>query len=158
MLDLNPRVHLDEVKFAVFIEELNGSRPGIAEFAHRGRADFADFQALRGIERGRGTFLPDLLVAALQRAIAVAEMNGLAVAVAQNLDFDMARLFEIFFKIDRVVAKGRLGLGPRRFERRGKLLRGAGNFHAAPAAAGRCLYENRETERPRDGQRLRIAR
>ena len=81
-------------------------------------------------------------------------MNGLAMAIAQNLDFDMARLFEIFFKIDRIVAERCLGFGPRRFECDGKLMRAAGNFHAAAAAARRRLDENRETQRPRDGQRL----
>ena len=44
-----------------------------------------------GVERGRGAFLPDLLVAALQRAVALAEMDGAALAVAEHLDFDVAR-------------------------------------------------------------------
>src|SRR5450631_961202 len=83
-------------------------------------------------------------------------MNGLAVPIAQYLDFDVTRLFEIFFKINRIVAEGGLGLGPRRLEGRGKFLRGAGDFHAAPAAAGRRLYENREAEHPRHGQRFRV--
>ncbi len=36
---------------------------------------------------------------------------ALPCAVAEDLDLDMARLFEIFFEIDRVVAEGRLGFG-----------------------------------------------
>ena len=63
------------------------------------------------VERGRGAFLPDLLMAALQRTIALAEVNRLAPAVAEHLDFDMARLVQIFFEIDRIVAERRLGLG-----------------------------------------------
>ena len=67
-----------------------------------------------GVEgRGMGLF-PDLLVAALQRAIALAQMHGVALAVAQNLDFDVARLLEIFLDIDVAIAEGRLGLGLRR--------------------------------------------
>ena len=42
MLDLNPCVHFDEVKFAVFKEELDSSRSGISEFTHRGRAILLD--------------------------------------------------------------------------------------------------------------------
>jgi len=42
---------------------------------------------------------------ALQRAIAFAEMNGLAVSIAQNLDFDMTRLFQKFLQINRIIAK-----------------------------------------------------
>src|ERR1035437_1945160 len=101
MLDLNPGVHFDEIKFAVLIEELDRSSSGITEFPHRGRADVANFQALRSVEGGRRALLPNLLMPALQRAIAFAEMNSLAVSVAQNLDFDMPRLFEKFFKLNQ---------------------------------------------------------
>src|SRR5208283_5376644 len=157
MLDLNPCVHFDEVKFAVLVEELDGSRSGIIEFTHRDRADFTYFQALRSIEGGRRTFFPNLLMPALQRAIAFAEMNGLAVSIAQNLDFDMTRLFQKFFQINRIIAKACLGLGPRHIERSGKIMRGAGDFHAAPAATRRRLYEDRITKPPGHGQRLLIA-
>ena len=67
-----------------------------------------------GIERGRGAFLQHLLVAALQRAIALAEMDGVAPAVAEHLDFDVARPLQIFFQIDRVVAEGGLGFASAR--------------------------------------------
>ena len=43
-----------------------------------------------------GGLLPDLLVAALQRAVAGAEMDGVALAVAHHLDFDVARLCRYF--------------------------------------------------------------
>ena len=66
-----------------------------------------------GVERGRGAFLPDLLVAALQRAVALAEMDGAALAVAEHLDFDVARPLEIFFQIERIVAERGLGFGAR---------------------------------------------
>ena len=65
------------------------------------------------VERGGGALLPDLLVAALQRAVALAEMDGLALAVAEHLNLDVTRLFEIFLEIDGVVAERRLGLGAR---------------------------------------------
>jgi len=38
-------------------------------------------------------------------------------AIAENLDFDVPRPFEIFFEIKRVVAEGRLGLGARMAKR-----------------------------------------
>ena len=113
MLDLEARVHLDEVELAVLVEEFDRAGAGILQLAHRLGADLADLGALRVVERGRGAFLQHLLVAALQRAVALAEMDGLALAVAEDLDFDMARLLEIFLEIDRVVAEGRLGFGAR---------------------------------------------
>ncbi len=65
----------------------------------------ADLRARRRGQHGRGAFLPDLLVTALQRAIALAEMDGAAAAVAEDLDFDVARLLEIFLEIDRASPK-----------------------------------------------------
>jgi hypothetical protein len=49
-------------------------------------------------------------VAALQRAIAFAEMDRVAFAIAQHLDFDVARLAEVLFHVDGIVAEG-IGLG-----------------------------------------------
>jgi hypothetical protein len=39
-------------------------------------------------------------VAALERAVALAEVDGVAIAVAEHLKFDVARIAEIFFDID----------------------------------------------------------
>src|SRR4051812_38627097 len=97
MLDLNPGIHLDEIKFAVFKKEFDRADAEIGNFAHRLGDGFADLVTRAGIERGGGTFLPDLLMAALQRAIALAEMDGVALAVAENLNFDMAGVLQIFF-------------------------------------------------------------
>ncbi len=139
MLDLDARVHLDEIELAVLVEEFDGADAEIFELAHRLRDRLADAVAGGEVERGRGAFLPDLLVAALQRAVALAEMDGAAVAVAEHLDFDVARLCEIFLEIDRVVAEGGLRLGARGGERVGQIV---GAFRATfmprpppPAAA-----------------------
>ena len=99
------------------------------------------------VERGRGAFLPDLLVAALQRAVALAEMDGAAMAVAEHLDLDVARPLEVFLEIDRVVAEGGLRFGPRGGERVRQFVGGLRDLHAAPAAAGRCLDQHREADR-----------
>ena len=148
MLDLDARVHLDEVELAVLVEELDGADAEIFELAHRLRHRLADAVAGGDVERGRVAFLPDLLVAALQRAVALAEMDGAAMAVAEHLDFDVARPREIFLEIDRVVAERGLRLGARGGERvetgRRRLAR---DLHAAPAAAGRRLDQHREADR-----------
>ena len=56
--------------------------------------------ALGRVERGRRRFLEDLLVAALQRAVALAEMDRIALAVAEHLDLDVARLVQILLHVD----------------------------------------------------------
>jgi hypothetical protein len=65
-------------------------------------------RALVFVQRGRGRFFPDLLVAALQRAVALAEMDRVALAVAEDLDLDMAGLAEVFLDIDGASPKAAL--------------------------------------------------
>ena len=123
MLDLDAGIHLDEIELAILVEELDGAGAGIAQLAHGGGADFADPVALVLIERRGGGLLQNLLMAALQGAVALADMHGVSPPVAENLDLDMARLFQIFFQIDRVVAEGRLGFGARHGQRLGQVVR-----------------------------------
>src|SRR5207245_9201438 len=66
--------------------------------------------ARRGIDERARRLLDDLLVTALDRAFALAEMDDVAVRIAEQLDLDMPRLFDIFFEKDPIVAKARLGL------------------------------------------------
>ena len=117
MLDLQARVHLDEVELAVLVEELDRAGAAIVELLHGAwRTIVADLLALLGVEGRRGRLLPDLLVPALQRAVALAEMDGVALAVAEHLDLDVAGLAEILLDIDAVVAEGGLGLAARGLE------------------------------------------
>ena len=110
MFDLKPGVHLDEVEFAIFPQELDRARAAIAHVGHRLRAGAADAFALGRRQDGRGRFLQHLLVAALERAVALAQVDGVAIAVAEHLDFDVARIAEIFFDIDGGIAKRSLRL------------------------------------------------
>ena len=64
-------------------------------------------------------------MAALQRAVALAEMDGIALAVAEDLELDVARVAEIFLDIDGVVAERALRLGARLADLRFELVLGA---------------------------------
>ena len=114
MLDLEPGVHLDEVELAVLVEELDGADALISELgAWLPRPARRSACALRRVE-GRGMrLLPHLLMPALQRAVALAEMHRAALAVAEHLDLDMARRSEVLLDIDLVIAEGGLGFGLR---------------------------------------------
>ncbi len=72
------------------------------------------------LSAGAAGFFPDFLVAALQRAVALAQMDHMAMAVGQDLDFDMARLLEILLHIDGVVAERGLGFGAGLRQREGQ--------------------------------------
>ena len=92
----------------------------------------------------------------LQRAVAFAEMDGVALAVAQHLNLDVPRARQVFFEIDGVVAEGGLRFRARGGERLGELLRRFGDLHAAAAAAGRRLDQHREADGSRHRERLRV--
>src|SRR3546814_8185224 len=74
------------------------------------------------------------------------DLNGIALAIAEDLKFNMARVAEIFLHIDGGVAKGgfrfRSGLLHQRF----MLTFFRHNLHAAPAAARSGLDEYRITD------------
>ena len=157
MLDLDAGVHLDEIELAVLVQELDRADAEIFELAHRLRDGLADGVARRGVERGRGAFLPDLLVAALQRAVALAEMDGAALAVAEHLDLDVARALQIFLEIDRVVAEGGLGLGARGRERgRQSSSRVCATFMPRPPPPAAALTSTGKPIVARDRERLLV--
>src|ERR1700704_5132800 len=116
MFDLDARVHFNEVELAILIEKLDGPNAEILQFTHCFRDGFANLAALMGVERRRVRLFPDLLMTALQGTVALAQVDGLALAVTENLNFDVAGAPEIFLKIDGIVAPGgvRLRAGGRK--------------------------------------------
>ena len=66
---------------------------------------------------GDGRLLDQLLVAPLGRAVALAQVDDVAVAVAEDLDLDMARALDELLDVERAVAERRLRLGRSRIER-----------------------------------------
>ena len=91
--------------------------------------------------------LDDLLVAALERAVALAEVDDVAVLVAQHLYFDVLGLNQVLLDEDILIAERLLGLALDAFERGSDLFRGITAPHTATAAATGCLEDDRETER-----------
>src|SRR5439155_20179922 len=80
VLDLDACVHLHEEVLAVPREEpLDRSCGAIARSTSRAHADRADACAQRLVHRRRGRLLDQLLMPALDRAVALAEVNDVAV-------------------------------------------------------------------------------
>ena len=75
MLDLEPRVHLDEIELAALGDELDGAGADIADRAGGGDRRLGHRPAPFGVEPGRRRFLDHLLMAALDRAVALEEMD-----------------------------------------------------------------------------------
>ena len=93
---------------------------------------------------GRRRFLDDFLTAALQRAIALIEMDDIPMCVAEDLDFDMARLLDQLFQHDPAIAEGTLGFAHRAFEFGLQLARLGDKTNAAPPAPGDRLDQQRK--------------
>jgi len=108
VLDLQPGVHLHEEELVGAIgadDELDRAGAGVADGLRRldrGRAHGRPL--LRGEQRRR-RLLDDLLVAPLQRALALAEVHGVAVGVGQHLDLDVPRAGDQPLDEQRVIAE-----------------------------------------------------
>src|SRR5256714_12085519 len=137
VLDLYARVHLHEVKVLLFIEqELHRAGVDVADLAaglHRRVAH--RLPECRG-QRRRWRLFDQLLVAALNRALTLAEVNDIAGRVAEHLNLDVTRDLDIFFDVDCGVVEGDFGFVTRCRQRRQQLGLIADDAHAAPAAAG----------------------
>src|SRR6056297_616960 len=95
VLDLQAGVHLDEIELAPLIQEFDRACAGIVDGRHRIGANLTDARALLFGDAGAGGLLENLLVAPLQRAIPLSQMHGIALAVAKDLNLDMARRGEV---------------------------------------------------------------
>ena len=113
MLDLEPRVHLHEPDavgaqaLARVGDELDRARADIVDRLGRLDRRLADRRAGRLVHARRRRLLDHLLVAALQRAVALEQVDDIAVAVAEHLHLDMARPLDIFLDQHPVVAEAR---------------------------------------------------
>ena len=102
--------------------------------------------AQRGGKIGGGGFLDQLLVAPLQRTLALEQMDHVAFAVAGDLDFDMPPALDQFFDDQPGIAEGAFRLAHRGFDFAGKAVQPGHGAHAFAAASGRGLQHHRKPE------------
>src|SRR5699024_5687321 len=146
--DLQARVHLHEVEAArVLVEdELDGAGADVAD-GGGGLAGLVPEVAAGGVVEVRGWgLLEDLLVAALDAAVALAEGDGVAVAVGEDLDLDVAGADNVLFDEHDLaaLAEGGAGLGAGAAQLGGELVLGHDDAHALAAAAADALEEDGE--------------
>ena len=112
VFNLQPGVHFNEIKFAVLVQEFERAGATVTDFATGIGAQATNPIALFFCDAGARGLFNNLLVTTLHRTVAFTEMDGIAVFIGEDLDFDMAWITEKFFHVDRVIAKGGAGLGP----------------------------------------------
>ena len=86
-------------------DELDRARADIVDRLRRLDRRLAHRRARRLVHARRRRLLDHLLVAALQRAVALEQVDDIAVRVAEHLHLDMARALDIFLDQHAVVAE-----------------------------------------------------
>src|SRR5579864_3257984 len=146
MLDLQPRVHLEEVELAVAEDELDRPRVYVARCPGGANCGVAHRGPKLRCDRGRWSLFHDLLVPAMDRALTLSQMHRVPVAVADDLDLDVARFAHVALEVySRVAERGSRGLR-RALDRGRELLLRFDHLHADAATAAGGLEHHREAD------------
>src|SRR6266403_2906870 len=93
VLDLNARIHFDEIKRTVLIhQEFNCARIGVPDLLQRAHDFHAQIFAPLGIHPWGRRLLDQFLVAPLNAAFPLTQMNDFAVLIAKHLKFNVTRV------------------------------------------------------------------
>src|SRR4051812_44804941 len=144
MLDLDASVELQEPELLAVDHELGRACVLVADRAREGDGRIADSPAQPFVDRRRRRFFQDLLMAALDRAVTLAE--GAHIAVREQLDLDVVRTFDVALAEDAVVTERGLRLAARRGERVVQFSARSHDAHAAAAASCRRLDHERKAD------------
>jgi hypothetical protein len=149
VLDLEPGVHLQEVGLAgVGVqEELHGAGVLVADVLRQGDRGVGDQGPGLRADRGRRCLLQHLLVTPLGRAVALEEMDDVAVRVGQHLHLDVPAVLDVLLHEDRVVAERGQRLALRGRDGVVELLAATHDAHPLAPAAGRGLDQDGKSKR-----------
>src|SRR5204863_3829140 len=155
MLDLDTRVHLDEVKMPVPIHQ-KFDRAGIFISDGLGQlhGSVSHFPAKPRRHQWRWAFFDYFLIAPLNGTISFAKLNGVTAAIGNNLKSDVMWINDELLQIDLLISKRFLSLMTCAMEGRLKtwfVMRGA---HPTAAAAGSRFNHYRITDFPCDLHRV----
>src|SRR5204862_7517640 len=101
MLYLDPRVQLQEEVVAVTVEQpLDRAGAAVADRSGGVDAESANPLAELRVDRRRWRFLDEFLVAPLDRAVALAEVDHIAMRVREDLNLDVPRILEVTLDVD----------------------------------------------------------
>ena len=154
VLDLHARVHLDEEELAVLVQELEGAGAAVADLLAGGDAALADLLDHAARDARRRRLLDDLLVAALHRAVALAEPDARSCAGRPGPGSRCGAGSRGTSPCRRPGCRTprrprRASSAPRATQRR----LGVHDAHAAPAAAARGLDDHRVADGARRADR-----
>ena len=155
MLHLQTGVHFQKVEVPIRIDdEFHGARRRVVHGPGQGDRLLAHGLAGGGVDEGRRRLLDDLLMAALDRAFPLAKVDGVAVAVRDDLNFDVPRLLDELLRKHPVVAEAGFGLVGRPLEAVPALVVVMHHAHALAAAPGAGLEHDRIADLASDLHRV----
>ena len=158
VLDLDARVHLHEEVLAFGREQtLDRAGRAVARGARRVDRDPPDPLPERVVDGGRRRLLDELLVAALDRAVPLAQVDGVPVRVREHLHLDVPGILEVPLHVDGGIGEVLLALPGRRLERTLGVTRAADDLHPLAAASGRGLDDERVPDLVTERRHLRPA-
>ncbi|MBK7974007.1 MAG: hypothetical protein IPK07_12275 [Deltaproteobacteria bacterium] len=148
VLHLQACVHLEEAHAVGgrIVEELDAADVLIARRGGDPLGHPAQRTVLLLREHGRRRLLDELLVAALDGAVAGPDRPGVAEGVGDELDLDVARAVHGSLQEHRGIAEGHGRLAAHALERGGQLVGSRDETHPASPAADARLEEEREAE------------
>jgi hypothetical protein len=151
VLDLDARVHFDEVELAVLVQEFECAGAAVADPLAGFRATLAEGGDLCLRDAGGRRLLDHLLVPPLQRTVAAAQPQRRTETIGNHLDLDVARMTEEFLDVDISIAESPARLLLRQCneveQRRGIIH----HPHPAPTATARSLDNHRISDPIRHG-------
>ena len=157
VLDLQPGVHFEEVVLLPGVDhELDRAGAAVAHRQRRRHRVASHGRAQRRADHRRGRFLDQLLAPPLRGAVALAQVQRVAVGVGEHLDLDVPAAFDQALQHQRAVAERALRLAPRAGQRRRQLVRRPHQPHAAAAATGHRLDQQRKAEPVGLGRQVRV--
>src|SRR5712671_4240499 len=144
VLDLNARIHFDKIKRTVLVhQEFHGARIGVPDLLQRAHHFHTQIFAPFGIHAGRWGFLNQFLVAPLNAAFPLAEMNDFAVLVAKHLKFNVTRVLQKSLRVHIRIPKGLLRLAARCLICRKQLILIAHNAHSPATTTSHGFQDQR---------------
>ena len=150
MFDLKPRVdfkEVDRVNAPHFVDkEFDSACALIADGASESHRTVTDRLARFRCYAGRRRFLDDLLIPPLNRALALTQVDDIAIGIADDLDLDVTSSINEWFDEDRAVAKRRGSLPRPGCDGVGEFVGTTNHTHAAATTTSRRFNKGRHRD------------
>src|SRR5262249_34325993 len=136
-------VHFQEGELTVLVEQhLDRARVRVVGSSRQAERGSAHLRAQLLTYGRRRALFDQLLVAALDAALALAEVHQVAVPVAEYLDLDVAWAADVALQEDAVAAKAGPGLPPSSLQCVFELGWRVNHAHAAPTSSRGCFDQH----------------